>query len=292
MKLIIFVEVPRNASPINGELMMAALIEYFHGIGVVLQSESFLNKYYVVFACIKMKGIPKLNHEVILCNVPLTLRFFSEAKQFKRFVLNKEKRFITFKSRNLYESVEGDLSPLTKEFKGLITLSILENSNSHLSKAGLEEPEASAKKEVETFEYIIEIHQKKNSITAMKLSKINQVTQSSRIKMQKVKLFRQILKNLKEELTHRPSINYNAKPTTKIYHYLQKNNYNQDGKYEENTSDSKKNNNVVYRILTEQINFAKMNGCLNGDNEQVEVSKDGEYNNIAHKRSWHKKQPV
>jgi hypothetical protein len=211
MRLIIFMErLHRTASWTEGERRLR-VGQFLGGLGSLLQIEFFDEKYCVGLISIRSRGLSQLSSVVHICEYAHSCRFFVEFKQFKRFVLNMEKRFVTFNSDEDLLTVEQDLLPLLREFRGAIRVTITRRQEAHEHRDPAEQG----------YQYIIELEQKKTCLTTAKLEKLNQILRGKLI-LERMKVFSAILAQLKIALLPRNCSEYLTKPTTKIYHYLQK----------------------------------------------------------------------
>jgi hypothetical protein len=225
MKLIIFFESTAEGLPASGRNIKDSLKEYLLAIGSAINIEEINEQYAAALVNMNRSGMAQLSTSVKINGLTYTCRFFIEFKQFKRFILNMEKRFITFYGPEESESFVSSLLNQMREFKiGKFRVTITKR-DSEQSQETVTLPSS---------QFIFELEQKKNGLTATKLQKMN-AGFKGRINFEKLRILRFFLEKIREHFPPVTSYEYARKPTNKLHHLLGANvKQEKDGKMQDN----------------------------------------------------------
>lgn len=210
MKLIIFFESTAENLKTPSSDIEGSLQEYLQVIGSAVNFEQINEQYAAALVKMNRSGMARLSQYVNFKGLTFTCRFFIEFKQFKRFILNMEKRFITFSGPQESESFVSTLQNQMREFKigkFRVTVTVRDSVQSQdtVAQRGAQ--------------YIFELEQKKNGLTASKLQKLNGGFKG-RITFEKLRILRYFLEMIREHFPPVTSYEYARKPTNKLHHLL------------------------------------------------------------------------
>ena len=230
MKLIIFFESTAENIKTTSSDVEGLLREYLQNVGSAVNLELINEQYAAALVKMNRSGMARLSQSVIFRGLTFTCRFFIEFKQFKRFILNMEKRFITFSGPQDPESFVSALQNQMREFKVgkfrvTVTVRDSEQSQETVAQRGAR--------------YIFELEQKKNGLTASKLQKLNGGFKG-RIIFEKLRILRNFLETIREHFPPVTSYEYARKPTNKLHHLL--------GANWGQTKDRKSDDNYSFRV--------------------------------------------
>ena len=230
MRLIIFFENTAENLKTSSCDIEGTLRDYLQSIGSADYLELINERYAAALVKVNRSGMARLCQSVIFCGLELTCRFFIEFKQFKRFILNMEKRFITFSGPQEPESFVMSLLNQMREFKigkFRVTVNVRDSEQS-------QEPVSKR-----NTQFIFELEQKKNGLTATKLQKLN-TGFKGKIAFEKLRILRYFLETIREHFPPVTSYEYLRKPTNKLHHLL--------GTSQSHTKDGKPDDNYGFRI--------------------------------------------
>ena len=213
MRLILFAENPTNPSLEENREVAKEIEKIFLQLGEYRGLDWYGSKYLIAVLKMSSRRIAELEGEFKRGDICVSCRYFLEFRQFKRFILNLEKKFLYFTHPTSPKEVLEEVLPF-----------IIKTHGSVLTRVTLESyapPDSQQDPNLQYYQVILELQDKKNGFTSSKLQEFNQQLEG-KVFLQKIKVLAPFLPAYKDRLAPKQHWDCYNKPTTKLYHHLLK----------------------------------------------------------------------
>lgn len=212
MRLILFVENLKKASLEDDRPMQEAILSFFRSFGELDAFDFYGTKYLIGLFTLNSRKISLLDCYFETLEVKLSCRYFLEFRQFKRFLLNLEKKFLYFDTTSQPSRDMDIVLAVIRQSKGSVLYKVIRKGHE-------DESESVLLNSTGRLRIILELEQKKNGLTAAKLLEFNQELRGI-VYLQKIKVLAPLLSHYKNSLAPKHHWDCYTKPTTKLYHHL------------------------------------------------------------------------
>ena len=197
------------------------IMGYLESLGPVKDCHGLGSKYWIAAIEISQKNSSKLSRYMRFGSERIyEFRFFIHFKQFKKFIVGMERRFVYFtSSEDPQVSIQKVHPAIQQRFGDYYHEVFTQNSSSPDISSSEIDRNTSSTPSAMVYMHIIEIAQKKKSITVNQINEINDLLNDEKY-IQRYKLFPEFVNNLFKSSPYKNPTEYFFKPTLSIYYLV------------------------------------------------------------------------
>lgn len=201
--------------------------QYFHSLGEVLEAEYFDDKYSVALIRIKPTDIHRLFLHRDLGEFVYEFKYFADFRQFSRYALNLERRFVLFFATE--KQSQQNLAIVKSETKATLRVKkVAVPFDEYETHKGFKEMRQTYNILKEPcYKFLVELEQRKNGLTTCKFQRLSQLSVDG-VVFERLRIFTDFLKAIKKWVPPRCFPDCLTPPTKKLYHFVMRNDLEDD----------------------------------------------------------------